>query len=205
MSDDGQLGFVRCGLEMEHEAHPHPGGQCDGQVDTAPALEAGDPLAKAFLLSAAPRPWTWSSLTTGQAEELRELLDRFVTYYNDTFAIADPELIPACWPLHPALAHELAALYSVWVHAFQSGLAPADQAMSFYDRWLPGFQARLASRLLGTNSMRCTPGNHRADWNPAAKKQGQSTKTGIDPDQFDGQVADALGAYVANPAHLEKP
>lgn len=197
-------GVVRCGLDMIHEEHEHPLGYCDGNVIDPASAAPGDDIRKAFVVSAVARPANWASLTLTQARDLRELIDSFVTHYNQTYAVVESEIIPACWPLHPGLAHELAALYALWVHLFQSGLAPADQVMGWHDRWLPGFQTRLAGHLLGTNTMRCTPGRHRSSWNAAAAKIDlEATRTGLEPERLAEMTDDALRAYVGNPAHLE--
>lgn len=191
---------VRCGLEIAHEPHEHWQGHCDGQpVD--PALVAGPsvPIATLYSATAHPRPWTWASLTLGQARELTEQLDRFAEHHNRSYVVDDRHLILACWPQHPGLAHELAALYGTWVTAFCSGLASPELAMGWFDRWLPGFHARLP-HWYGVGTEVCRPGQHVAKWNPAAGK----LLAASDRDRADAvRVDDAVRELLVNGAYLD--
>jgi hypothetical protein len=190
-------GVWRCGKEEEHPAHEHWQGHCDGQpVDPALNVSPTVPIGSLYGATAHPRPWSWPSLTVAQAKDLREQLDRFVEHYNRTYVVNDKLLILGCWPWHPGLAHELAALYAQWVVAFCGSVA-AEPALYWHDRWLPGFQQRLPG-WYGVGSDVCRPGLHVDDWNPAAAK----LKTaGHRPTSMD--VGDAVRELVDNDAYLD--
>lgn len=195
MTAGEQQGLTRCGLDLAHEEHYHPGGWCDGV-----ALEgaAGPTINLATLyagVTAHPRAWSWATLTSRQAREVRAQLRRFVTFYNQTFVVEDQHLILGCWPLHPGIAHELPVLYAQWVVAFQGSIAP-EPALYWFDRWLPGFQSR-TPRWFGLGDDRCKPGKHRGDWNPALAKLADAA---LAPE--DGVIDDALDGYVDNPARI---
>lgn len=200
------MSAVRCGLDLEHEPHEHPGGSCDGHVMDLPELQPGDPVAKLFTVTGTPVAFSWASLTLSQARELRELLDNFVVHYNATYAVEQAEVIPACWPLHPGLAHELAALYALHVHLFQSGLSGPDGAAGWFERWLPRFQERMP-HWLGVASARCNPNvGHREEWSPVVReKLLPASFVGMDRREFDDAVEDALYNYTRSAAHLDKP
>lgn len=188
------MNVVRCGLDLDHEEHEHPLGHCDGKALDLPELQPGDPVDKLFTRAGVPLAWSWSTLTLTQARELRELLDKFVARYNATWAVLTSELIPACWPLHPGLADELAVLHAVHVHLFESALAPATDAAGWFSRTLPEFQERLP-RWLGDSASRCNPTvGHRPDWAPAAR-QLPADHTGMDRNELAEAVDDALLSY----------
>lgn len=199
------MSAFRCGLDLEHEPHEHPQGHCDGKAMVTPDREPGGPVTDLYVVSGLEIPWNWASLTLPQARELRDLLDTFVHHhYNPVYAVKVGELIPACWPLHPGLAHELPAFYAQWVYVHQSGLADAEKAMHWHDRWLPGFRTRLPGWLGSSDAVRCNPTvGHRANWNEAADKVADAAKPrGVDG--FDDAVENALLGYTRSPAQLTK-
>lgn len=194
---------IRCGKDTVHDGHETWQGWCDG-LPADPALaNPGVPLQSvlADLVTAHPRPWSWSSLTLSQAKELRTALDEFAEHYNRTYVVDDSLLVLSCWPLHPGLAHELAALYGSWLHAFLSGFSSGETAMAWHERWLTGFQSRI-SHWYGIGTDKCRPGMHVADWNPAAKKLKDATAR---PDGVldDEQLDEALRAYVGTSSPLD--
>lgn len=200
MSDTVPL--ARCGKEEMHLDHEHPAGWCDGGPTDPVEANPGVPLAGSAVypgLTAHPRPWAWASLTVAQARDLRAQLDRFVAFYNATLVVEDKHLVLGCWPLHPGLAHDLAALHAVWVEAMMTAGGGPQQASAFYDRWLPGFQHRLP-RWYGINTEVCKPGRHREDWNPSAAKRAEAGKRTAS----DVEVEDAVRALVGNPAHMNE-
>ncbi len=162
-------------------------------------LERGQaaPLAALYGAKGGSRPWTWASLTRGQARELVALLDRFADHYNRTYVVDDRFLILGCWPLHPGLAHELAALYGTWVAAFDHPHPTAEAAAFWLDRWLPGFQHRLPG-WYGVGSEVCRPGLHLDDWNPAAAKLTEAAHRPLSVD-----VDELVRGLIENPAHLD--
>ncbi|GAB4083272.1 hypothetical protein GCU67_20650 [Modestobacter muralis] len=169
--------WVRCGVDVDHETHPHDGGMCDGGR-TASAADAvgGDdlkgPKGIAGLLAAtgAPRPWSLDSLTETQREELAGLLVAFVDHLNTDYAVSVTDLVLPCWPQHPRLVHDLASLYSGWVDIHQTLVASPERGMYWHDRWLPNFQQRLKTLHFGKAPDACTPNGHKTGWNAAAEQ-----------------------------------
>ena len=114
-------------------------------------------------------PWSWDSNDEQLVESLSITLVDFVRDYNATFVVKQAQLVPYCWPAHPGLAREIAALYASWASAFHgSGATPGD-AEHFYDRTLPGFGDRVAM-WLGRDPDACRAGQHPRDWNDLASK-----------------------------------
>lgn len=190
--------FRLCGLTMEHEQHPNadesicsgqpsPAGPVDGPVETLAQLLGALP---------SPRPWALPSLTDKLADELADAIADFVGHLNGVHAISDQELVPGCWPLHPGLVHDLAALYAGWVEIHQGLGGTAERAMYWHQRWLPGFYDRLP-RLLGGKMTGCTVSLHREGWRPAAARLEEAAKM---PDGADPRTA--IAEARVNPAHL---
>jgi hypothetical protein len=183
--------WVRCGVDVDHETHPHDGGQCDGGA-TAPAGDAGatSPAGIAGLLAAngSPRPWSLPSLTEDQREELATLLVAFVDHLNRDYAVSVTDLVLPCWPQHPRLVHDLAALYSGWADIHQTLAATAERGMYWHDRWLPNFQLRLKTFHFGKAPDACTPNGHKAEWNAAAEQL--ATLKPADPGEVFDHLAD---------------
>lgn len=105
-------------------------------------------------------PWTWANLTAQDAAWMDDTLDEFVDTYNRVYALKVDEVIPRCWRLHPALAHELPVQYWGWWAAHVDSQATAHVALDYYNRNLPSFQDRLRTRLLGGGSVGCRKGTH---------------------------------------------
>ena len=58
------------------------------------------------------------------------------------------EVLPPCWPAHPAVVEELDALYWTWTGWATAGSeARARDAADWHDRWLPGVLARITPEL----------------------------------------------------------
>lgn len=191
-------GVERCGKPEWHDAHEHWRGHCDGEpVATEETGHPGVPIATLYGATAHPRPWSWATLTSGQARELVGQLDRFADHHNATYVVNDKHLILGCWPLHPGLAHELAALYGAWVTAFSGGLSSAELALAWHDRWLPGFHDRLPG-WYGVGTDVCRPGQHVDGWNPATAKL---KLAGQRPEGFD--VDEVARGLVENDAYLD--
>ncbi|MEO6958107.1 MAG: hypothetical protein ABI137_15300, partial [Antricoccus sp.] len=60
--------------------------------------------------------------------------------YNRLYVTKPSQLVPRCWPLHPALAREVAVLYATWLASFHDDKGAAHDGAYWFDRWLPGFQ-----------------------------------------------------------------
>lgn len=105
-------------------------------------------------------PWAWTNLSSDEATWLDDALDEFVETYNRIHAIGVDEVIPACWRLHPAAAQELPVQFWAWWNAHVDPTATVAVAVDYYQRVLPGFQTRLATRLLGKSAVNCRKGRH---------------------------------------------
>lgn len=119
--------------------------------------DAGTPLAN--LIDEGRPPWAWSNLTENEADQLYTSLLWFVATCNDQYAVDPGDVIPACWPAHPRLVHELPVLYWGWWAAHRDTRATPLTALEFYGRHLADFQRRLNS-LLGPAVTSCRKGTH---------------------------------------------
>ena len=107
--------------------------------------------------------WSIDSVPDDLAGNYRAVLVRWVLDYNVNFVTAAAHLIPPCWPLHPGLAREIAAIWAHWQKVFHGSLGPLE-ATAFYERTLPGFQGRITG-WLGKEAMACRSGEHPNEWN----------------------------------------
>ncbi|GAA3862147.1 hypothetical protein [Streptomyces sedi] len=104
-----------------------------------------------------PRPWDLCSLDGELAAVVFSWLDEVAVWHNATYAGQDHQVIPACWPQHPSVAHDLAALAFSRVDVYQAATA------AYVPRWhhdLESFHHRLAATL-GPNPP-CLRGDHDA-------------------------------------------
>ena len=94
----------------------------------------GDPLAL-------PRPWDPSSVVNPRLRQhLWEWLDRVVVWINHEYGWRPEDLIPECWPQHPALVREIAVLADLRRRA---GASATSDGMEEWHRYaLPAFLDR---------------------------------------------------------------
>lgn len=104
-----------------------------------------------------PRPWELATCTRpALRREVWEWLEQVVIWFNHDICW-DPNagMIPACWPKHPHLVHDIALL------ADQRRRAAVDLTSDTLESWnrygLPQFLARLTTKAGG-----CLNGEHRA-------------------------------------------
>ncbi len=92
------------------------------------------------------RPWDLSACVDPQLRaELWDWLDRVVTWLNHEYVWNPTGMIPACWPKHPHLVHEIAVLADVRRRA---GHALTGDVMEEWHRYaLPAFTERMRQRL----------------------------------------------------------
>ena len=93
-----------------------------------------------------PRPWDPPSCTNpALRRELWTWLDKFVTWFNHEYVWDhNAGMIPACWPQHPNLVHEIAVLAD---QRRRAGLDPTSSALEEWHRFgIPGFLERLKTR-----------------------------------------------------------
>ncbi len=103
------------------------------------------------------RPWDPAGCSAHLRAELWPWLDDVAGWLNYAYAWQTASAVPACWPAHPHLVHELAVLACLRVTAAE---ATTPHALEEWHRYaLPGFTARMGERL----GLGCPPGRH-ADW-----------------------------------------
>lgn len=135
-----------------------------------------------------PRPWDPASCTNSALRrELWTWLEEFVIWFNHEYVWDhNAGMIPACWPQHPHLVHEVAVLAD---QRRRAGLDPTSSALEEWHRFgIPGFLERLKTRTKNS----CD--EHHASW-PAearyARGAGQAAVAGRAP-LFDADVATLL-------------
>lgn len=104
-------------------------------------------------------PWVWSNLDEDEAGELHLSVLWFVDTYNNQYVTDLSEVIPACWPLHPRMVHELPVVYWAWWSAHRAPTATVSDATFFYGDTLPKFQTRIAA-LMGAAFSECRRQRH---------------------------------------------
>ncbi|MEO9198193.1 MAG: alpha/beta hydrolase-fold protein, partial [Antricoccus sp.] len=115
----------------------------------------------------ANNPGSWNSVADDVRDDLIERLPIFVADYNRLYVTKPSQLVPRCWPLHPALAREVAVLYATWLASFHEDTGAAHNGAYWFDRWLPGFQGRIQD-WLGKEPDACRAGLHPDNWNDVA-------------------------------------
>ncbi len=105
----------------------------------ADRAELGDP-------SMLPRPWDPSTMTTPRLRaELWEWLEAVTTWINTEYAWDSSAGIPACWPMHPHLVHEIAVIAD---QRYKAALAYSSDLLEDWHRYaLPAFLDRLNGRV----------------------------------------------------------
>lgn len=93
-----------------------------------------------------PRPWIPATVTrTAQRSELWAWIDAFVVWLNEQYAFDPSDLVPGCWPEHPHLVHELAAIADLRWRA-ELDLTPT--SLEEWHRYgLPAFLDRMRRRV----------------------------------------------------------
>jgi hypothetical protein len=93
-----------------------------------------------------PRPWEPATCHTAQLrQQLWLWLDAVVDWLVTEYVWDATDTIPACWPQHPHLVHEIAVLAD---QRRRAGHAFTSDALEEWHRYsLPAFTARMKSRL----------------------------------------------------------
>lgn len=105
-----------------------------------------------------PRPWDPATcLKPDLRAELWAWLDDVVIWFNHEYVWDhNAGMIPACWPKHPHLVHEIAVLAD---QRRRAGLDPTSSALEEWHRYgVPGFFERLKARTKNG----CD--EHHSDW-----------------------------------------
>jgi hypothetical protein len=119
-----------------------------------------------------PAAPTWTGLEpAGYAGQLAEL-----TQWADTVLRREygGYTLPACWANHRHAIWELSTLAAEWHRTYSSKRPDLDQALEFYDRWLPGTMRRVAEI-----TRRCNP--ECAARQAAPKAARRLTPSGLQP------------------------
>ena len=102
-----------------------------------------------------PRPWNPSTCHGSLRRALWQWLDEVIAWINGEHVRQPDRIIPACWPLHPDIVHEIAPLAML---RWQAEISPDPMPLAEWHRIvLPDFLARQAEP--GRSS--CEPGRHR--------------------------------------------
>jgi hypothetical protein len=112
-----------------------------------------------------PRPWDPPSCTNpALRRELWTWLDEFVIWFNREYVWDhNAGMIPACWPQHPHLVHEIAVLAD---QRRRAGLDPTSSALEEWHRFgIPGFLQRVTTRTKNS----CD--EHHAQWPAEARHE----------------------------------
>ncbi len=162
--DDGS---ARGDEQRRNTADPEDAGSAENGGGADTDLEPRERLSRSGLigryrLTGAAVPWSWSTLSPTEVDALVELVDDFVSAYNDVWALTDADTVPRCWHHHPALAHDLSALAWAYYQAYRDPGATPDLALRFQAH-LPGFRARIDG-WLGADPAACRAGRHSRTW-----------------------------------------
>lgn len=129
-------------------AFPHPGMRVENAYRELGIALYGSEKEKRLLGNPRhlPRPWDPPSCRDPLLRaEVWEWLDEFVTWLNHEYVWDTTGLIPACWPRHPHLVHEIAVLADVRRGA---GHALTSDVLEDWHRYaLPTFTERMRQRL----------------------------------------------------------
>ncbi len=102
------------------------------------------------------RPWDLPALDGQLEQAVYAWLDEVVIWLNHSYGWQEDRLIPACWPQHPGLALDLAALAFGRLDSYQTSTA------AYVGRWhadLEDFQRRMSASL-GEAGRDCRRGDH---------------------------------------------
>jgi hypothetical protein len=129
-------------------AFPTPGPLLDSAyLDLYLAAEGSDnqkaTIGEPSLL---PQPWDPPTCRNPQLRaELWTWLQAVVVWFNHEYTWDPDGMIPACWPQHPHLVHEIAVLAD---QRRRAGIALDSDALEEWHRYsAPGFTERLQTRL----------------------------------------------------------
>lgn len=155
------------------DVFPAPPPLVAAQLDRLRALRQRSPAALAALDPAElSRPWEPASCV----EELREQLwwwcDEVAAWINHDYSWRPAQLIPACWPAHPHLAHDLPVVACLRVEA-DASIDPAHLEL-WHREILPAFLERMTSTL----GESCRTGTH-TDWPAAARHDAYFNERGV--------------------------
>lgn len=138
-------------------------------------LRIGDPAAIAALspVEDLARPWEPATCPPRQREAIWLWCDDVAAWLNHDYAWRPEHTIPACWPAHPHIAHELPVLACLRMEA--EAALDAEALESWHRDALPHFLDRLATRL---GPAGCRTGSH-TDWPGAARHDAYQSEAAV--------------------------
>lgn len=162
---------VRIALtELQTTAQPVPGETPDATKQRLLRLEE------------LPRPWIPGSCPPELRVRVYRWLDRIAEWLNDQYSWQSKTMIPACWPRHPHIAHELAVL------AIQRYLAERDINPTALDDWHRYNRPLFVDRMLTQLSEGCRSAH--TTWPGRSRFNEYRDGTAERAELFDGDVAD---------------
>ncbi len=103
-----------------------------------------------------PRPWDPPTCEPELRQHVWAWLDKVAAWVNREYAWQPEQMIPAGWPDHPHIAHELAVLACL---RWDVGAEPTPEGLESWHRFaLPGFLERMKARL----DANCRANEHQA-------------------------------------------
>ncbi|MEO6701478.1 MAG: hypothetical protein ABI140_06420 [Jatrophihabitantaceae bacterium] len=115
-----------------------------------------------------PRPWDPPTCEPELRRHVWQWLDKVAAWLNQEYVWQPEQMIPACWPFHPHIAHELAVLACLrWDIGAES---TAEGLESWHRFTLPGFLDRMTTRLDTT----CRAQEHKP-WPALARQRHYAT------------------------------
>ena len=166
--------------------------------------ETGDAEQRRALgdLRLLPRPWDPATCVDRQLRaELWQWLEQVASWFNHEYVWDPGTAIPACWPQHPHLVHELAVLADLRRRA---GLAFTADGLEEWHRYaVPAFTDRLRTRMQAL----CTDRGHEP-W-PAAGRYARHTGDSASQERTTVFAADVRALQAppapADPAPTNRP
>lgn len=135
-----------------------------------------------------PRPWDPARCPPSIRRELWRWYEDAVIWLNHGYGWSLTRTIPACWPEHPHLGHEIPVLITL---RWQAAIAMTPAALEDWHRWsLPMFLTRLTEQI-GTNG--CPPGRHQ-HW-PAEQRHQTHTHDPARTMRHRAYAADVAGGH----------
>lgn len=117
-----------------------------------------------------PRPWEPASCTEPQLRtELWAWLEAVVTWLNHDYVWDPATAVPACWPAHPHLVHEIAAIADLRRRA--GNACDSTQLEEWHRVHLPAFTDRMRARIREHCDEKHQPWPSRARYNRHARAE----------------------------------
>lgn len=154
--------------QLSVTAFPEPGHLVRLAYQDLQTVATGGPQARLLgALEVLPRPWDPATCVAPRLHaELTDWLGRVMVWLNHDLCWQPADMIPGCWPRHPALVRELALLADRrW--AAKTALT-SDPIEEWHRTTLPAFRAQIHADATG-----CVTG-HR-DWPGRARQARQAS------------------------------